>query len=176
MVFTTRRGYVCATQRSNRQSEGGVADQRDAAGLPVGAPSPTHAADRWIGIEAAARHLAIPTRTMYRLAQRHNIPAVKVGRTWRFRSSSLDAYLERMMLAQASDGPAPAPAVPAIARRAPLGSLEGDPWGEISGELATLTGPAEALFLVLWGRGDAGAVQAGGDPAILAGWRALGSP
>ena len=41
-----------------------MADQRDAAGLPVGAPSPTHAADRWIGIEAAARHLAIPTRTM----------------------------------------------------------------------------------------------------------------
>jgi diguanylate cyclase (GGDEF)-like protein/excisionase family DNA binding protein len=136
-------GYVRATKGSNRQPEGGVADHRDAAGLSAEDPGPTDAADRWIGIEAAARHLAIPTRTMYRLAQRHKVPAVKVGRTWRFRSSSLDAYLERVMLAQASHDAAPASGAPPIAPRAEPGSLESDGWEEMPGELATLAGPAE---------------------------------
>ncbi|MDR3474304.1 MAG: GAF domain-containing protein, partial [Devosia sp.] len=120
-----------------------MADHRDTAGLPVEDPGPTDAADRWIGIEAAARHLAIPTRTMYRLAQRHSVPAVKVGRTWRFRSASLDAYLERVILAQTPDDPAPAATAPQISPRAELVSLESDVWAEMSGELATLAGPGE---------------------------------
>ncbi|MGO9178959.1 MAG: EAL domain-containing protein [Candidatus Limnocylindrales bacterium] len=49
--------------------------------------------DPWIAIEDAARYLAIPTRTLYRLAQRQEVPAVKVGRTWRFKRSVLDAHL-----------------------------------------------------------------------------------
>ena len=114
-----------------------------ATGLPVADSGPLGSGDRWIGIEAAARHLAIPTRTMYRLAQRHNVPAVKVGRTWRFRSSSLDAYLERSMLERPPDDPAPPPAAPAIAPRAELDLLANDGWGEIPGELATLSGPGE---------------------------------
>jgi uncharacterized protein (TIGR03083 family) len=54
----------------------------------------------------------------------------------------------------------------------------GDEWtcGDQGGEVGTLTGRAEDLFLVLWGRGDASALQEGGDPGILAGWRALGAP
>jgi diguanylate cyclase (GGDEF)-like protein/excisionase family DNA binding protein len=50
-------------------------------------------ADPWIGIDAAAAHLGIPVRTLYRLAQRGKVPAAKVGRTWRFRASLLDAHL-----------------------------------------------------------------------------------
>jgi excisionase family DNA binding protein len=84
----------------------------------------------------------VPTRTMYRLAQRHNVPAVKVGRTWRFRGSSLDTYLERLMLERAPGDAAPA-AAPTIAPRAELGSLESDGWDEMPGELATLAGPGE---------------------------------
>ncbi len=80
---------------------------------------------------------------MYRLAQRHMVPAVKVGRTWRFRSSGLDAYLERAIVGRAPDDPASAPIAPLMARRALLGSLGGDRSGEISGELATLAGPGE---------------------------------
>ncbi len=128
-----RHGWRTFAQQgaANRQPEGGVADYRDAAGLPAEDPGPTEAADRWIGIEAAARHLAIPTRTMYRLAQRHSVPAVKVGRTWRFRSSSLDAYLERVMLAQASDDLAPAAAASPINPWAELDSVESDGWEEM---------------------------------------------
>ena len=49
--------------------------------------------DPWIGIDEAARHLAVPTRTLYLLAQRKQVPAVKVGRAWRFKRSALDARL-----------------------------------------------------------------------------------
>jgi diguanylate cyclase (GGDEF)-like protein/excisionase family DNA binding protein len=56
-------------------------------------PSPDEAADAWIGIDEAARYLAVPTRTLYLLAQRKQVPAVKVGRAWRFKRSVLDARL-----------------------------------------------------------------------------------
>ncbi len=51
--------------------------------------------DTWIGIAETAEYLSIPTRTVYRLAQRGQVPAVKVGRTWRFKRSSLDAHLSQ---------------------------------------------------------------------------------
>ena len=120
-----------------------MAERQDAAGLPPGNPGPVDSADRWIGIEAAAHHLAIPTRTMYRLAQGRKVPAVKVGRTWRFKSSSLDAYLERVLLSQAPDKSAPARDVQPTAPRAHPGSFPGDGWGEMSDELATFAEPGE---------------------------------
>ena len=49
--------------------------------------------DDWIDIEDAAAYLAIPVRTLYRLAQRGQVPASKVGRTWRFKRSILDDHL-----------------------------------------------------------------------------------
>jgi uncharacterized protein (TIGR03083 family) len=49
-------------------------------------------------------------------------------------------------------------------------------YGDPAGGEGTLTGRAEDLFLLLWGRGEGGSVQSGGDQEILAGWRALGSP
>ncbi len=84
MVLSTTRSSAPrlqdrATSGNNRQSE---------TAQPMAEP-----ADPWIGIEAAADHLAIPVRTLYRLAQRGQVPAAKVGRTWRFRRSLLDAHL-----------------------------------------------------------------------------------
>ncbi len=54
----------------------------------------------------------------------------------------------------------------------------GDVWtcGTGGAGEGTLTGRAEDLFLVLWGRRSNDVVHSGGDPAILAGWRALGAP
>jgi uncharacterized protein (TIGR03083 family) len=48
--------------------------------------------------------------------------------------------------------------------------------GDPSQGSGILSGRAEDLLLVLWRRLDADAVEAAGDPAVLAGWRALGSP
>ncbi len=74
-----------------------------------------------MGIEAAARHLALPVRTVYRLAQRRAIPAVKVGRTWRFKRSILDAHL-----AGTDGGAAPDSAQPLLATVTALADLSVD--------------------------------------------------
>jgi diguanylate cyclase (GGDEF)-like protein/excisionase family DNA binding protein len=58
--------------------------------------------DEWIGIEEAAAYLAIPARTLYRLAQRGQVPATKVGRTWRFKRTILDQHLGSASLAHAT--------------------------------------------------------------------------
>jgi diguanylate cyclase (GGDEF)-like protein/excisionase family DNA binding protein len=50
--------------------------------------------EAWIGIDEAARYLSLPIRTLYLLAQRRQVPAVKIGRTWRFKRSALDARLD----------------------------------------------------------------------------------
>jgi diguanylate cyclase (GGDEF)-like protein/excisionase family DNA binding protein len=50
--------------------------------------------EAWIGIDEAARYLSLPIRTLYLLAQRRQVAAVKVGRTWRFKRSALDAGLD----------------------------------------------------------------------------------
>jgi diguanylate cyclase (GGDEF)-like protein/excisionase family DNA binding protein len=78
--------------------------------------------DEWIGIEEAAAYLAIPVRTLYRLAQRGQLPASKVGRTWRFKRSQLDEHLAGVLT-----DPAPSPSaaaagilVPAAASASPL--------------------------------------------------------
>ena len=52
--------------------------------------------ETWIGIDDSARYLSVPVRTMYRLAQRGQLPAVKVGRTWRFKRSALDEHLRTL--------------------------------------------------------------------------------
>jgi uncharacterized protein (TIGR03083 family) len=54
----------------------------------------------------------------------------------------------------------------------------GDVWtcGTPDEGQGTLAGRAEDLFLTLWGRREDDVVQSGGDPVILAGWRALGAP
>src|SRR2546421_4493922 len=60
---------------------------------PGAAADALDAADPWIGIDEAAAYLAVPSRTLYLLAQRKQVPAVKVGRAWRFKRSVLDARL-----------------------------------------------------------------------------------
>jgi len=60
-----------------------------------------HGPEAWIGIDDSARYLSVPVRTMYRLAQRGQLPAVKVGRTWRFKRSALDEHLRTVRSASA---------------------------------------------------------------------------
>jgi diguanylate cyclase (GGDEF)-like protein/excisionase family DNA binding protein len=143
IVSAMALGYVRVTRGNWKQQRVPVREHRDAAGFHLAGPVLQGDPDRWIGIEAAARHLAVPVRTMYRLAQHGKLPAIKIGRTWRLRLPALDAYLEAVMVARAQDGPGPAPAPSPIATRARLGFLTGDGLGEISSELATLAGPGE---------------------------------
>lgn len=44
-------------------------------------------------LEEVAAYLKAGKRTVYRLAQKGEIPAFKLGGTWRFRRSELDAWI-----------------------------------------------------------------------------------
>jgi len=46
----------------------------------------------WDSTEAA-RYLRIHPRTLTRMARRAEIPAIHIGKLWRFRKSDLDAWL-----------------------------------------------------------------------------------
>jgi diguanylate cyclase (GGDEF)-like protein/excisionase family DNA binding protein len=93
-------------------TSGSNAQERQTAGMsdqPVRVGTEPSSTEEWIGIDAAAAHLAIPVRTLYRLAQRGQVPAAKVGRTWRFKRSMLDRFLAAAAPGQAgTDAPAPA--------------------------------------------------------------------
>ncbi|MDY7079912.1 MAG: helix-turn-helix domain-containing protein [Chloroflexota bacterium] len=49
--------------------------------------------------EEAAAYLRIARATLYRLAAKGGVPAVKVGRVWRFSRQLLDEWLEARMQA-----------------------------------------------------------------------------
>jgi len=40
-------------------------------------------------------YLRVTSRTIYRLIKTGDLPAVRIGRQWRFRQSDLDAWLDR---------------------------------------------------------------------------------
>jgi excisionase family DNA binding protein len=51
--------------------------------------------DHLLTTEEAVEYLQITHRTMYRLLKLRAIPAVRVGRQWRFRKRDIDAWAER---------------------------------------------------------------------------------
>jgi len=66
--------------------------------------------------EEVLEYLQVNLRTVYRLIKAGKIPAVRVGRQWRFRKHDIDAWLESQRSRQA-----PGPAVPTRVRAAPIG-------------------------------------------------------
>ena len=48
-------------------------------------------------LEEVARYLRLKPQTIYRWAQEKRIPAVKLGKEWRFRKSILDRWLDEQM-------------------------------------------------------------------------------
>jgi nitrogen PTS system EIIA component len=49
-------------------------------------------------IEDVASYLRLTPQTIYRWAQEKRIPAVKLGKEWRFRRSIIDAWLDAQIL------------------------------------------------------------------------------
>jgi excisionase family DNA binding protein len=49
-------------------------------------------------IEDVAAYLRLTPQTIYRWAQEKRIPAVKLGKEWRFRRSIIDAWLDEQIL------------------------------------------------------------------------------
>jgi excisionase family DNA binding protein len=68
--------------------------------------------------EEVLEYLQVNLRTVYRLIKAGKIPAVRVGRQWRFRKSDIDAWLESQAPRPARPvAPATRPAGPAPAAR-----------------------------------------------------------
>jgi excisionase family DNA binding protein len=51
-------------------------------------------------LEEVAAYLRLKPQTIYKWAQERRIPAVKLGKEWRFRRSILDRWLDEQMLGE----------------------------------------------------------------------------
>ena len=53
-------------------------------------------------LEEVAHYLRLKPQTIYKWAQEKRIPAVKLGKEWRFRRSILDRWLDDQILSEES--------------------------------------------------------------------------
>jgi excisionase family DNA binding protein len=53
-------------------------------------------------LEEVAEYLRLKPQTIYKWAQEKRIPAVKLGKEWRFRKSVLDRWLDEQLLGEGS--------------------------------------------------------------------------
>ncbi|MBM3188061.1 MAG: helix-turn-helix domain-containing protein [Chloroflexi bacterium] len=51
--------------------------------------------DVLLNVKQVAQYLQLKESTIYSWAQDAKIPAIKIGRTWRFRRTDLDSWLQR---------------------------------------------------------------------------------
>ena len=49
--------------------------------------------DKWISVEGVAEYLDVSSVTIYRWLEKGKIPAHRVGKQWRFKSSEIDAWV-----------------------------------------------------------------------------------
>lgn len=54
-------------------------------------------------VRQVAEYLSVNERTVYRMAERGELPAFKVGDAWRFRRDDIDAWIERQHRERAGD-------------------------------------------------------------------------
>lgn len=54
----------------------------------------TDSKDRWMDIAEAAEYLHISKDYLYRLAQKGEVPAFKLGSIWRFKREAIDEWAE----------------------------------------------------------------------------------
>jgi excisionase family DNA binding protein len=65
--------------------------------------------DTFLTTEEVLEYLQVNLRTVYRLIKAGRIPAVRVGRQWRFRKGDLDAWLDSQRRGGAATAPQPQP-------------------------------------------------------------------
>ena len=65
--------------------------------------------ETFLTTEEVLEYLNVNLRTVYRLIKAGSIPAVRVGRQWRFRKRDLDTWLESQRPGKGMTAPGPAP-------------------------------------------------------------------
>lgn len=76
--------------------------------------------EKFLTTEEVLHYLDVNLRTVYRWVKAGQLPAIRVGRQWRFRRSDLDAWLEGRRTGPKGPGAAP---VPATRAEGPSGAL-----------------------------------------------------
>ena len=51
--------------------------------------------DAWMTLEEVAQYLKVSRDSIYRLAQKGEIPASKIGNLWRFKREEVDGWMKR---------------------------------------------------------------------------------
>ena len=77
--------------------------------------------ETFLTTEEVLEYLQVNLRTVYRLIKAGKIPAVRVGRQWRFRKRDIDAWLDSQR-PRGGGGPRPAPASAATPARPATGA------------------------------------------------------
>src|SRR3970040_2376237 len=72
--------------------------------------------ETFLTTEEVLEYLQVNLRTVYRLIKAGKIPAVRVGRQWRFRKTDLDAWLEGQRARGGRQGPKGPPPATATGR------------------------------------------------------------
>lgn len=49
--------------------------------------------DRWLSVGEIALHLGVSSDTVYRWIEKHQMPAHKVGRLWKFKREEVDDWV-----------------------------------------------------------------------------------
>jgi excisionase family DNA binding protein len=49
--------------------------------------------ERWLSVEDIAAHLGISKETVYRWLEKRRIPAHRVGKLWKFKTSEVDRWV-----------------------------------------------------------------------------------
>src|ERR1700756_5640520 len=78
--------------------------------------------ETFLPTEEFFRYLQVNLRTVYRLIKAGKIPAVRVGRQWRFRKRDIDAWLDSQRPRGGSRSPAAPVAAAAAAPRSGAGN------------------------------------------------------
>src|SRR3989338_9124146 len=93
--------------------------------------------ETFLTTEEVLEYLQVNLRTVYRLIKAGKIPAVRVGRQWRFRKRDIDAWLDSQRMRGGGRGAsqAPAPARPAADGRSALERMRMYPYDLLIADL-----------------------------------------
>lgn len=50
--------------------------------------------DRWLSVDEICKYLGIGKDTVYKLIDKHGMPAHRMGRLWKFKKDQVDAWVE----------------------------------------------------------------------------------
>jgi excisionase family DNA binding protein len=60
--------------------------------------------DRWLSIHEICEHLGVSSDTVYKWIDKHDMPAYRMGRLWKFKKEQVDAWVEAGGAAERQNG------------------------------------------------------------------------